>query len=74
MYKLVLTLIIFHVLMAKGAESLTLDWELAKCLVSKPALFLTYLSSLKGCRNYAVIFCVKKLQAFRNKTSFQPGE
>ena len=73
MYKLAFLFLVFHVVMAKGVQSLTLDWKLAKCLVSKPALFLTYLSSLTGCRNFAVIFCVKRLQAFQTKRLFGPG-
>ena len=52
-------------LVITSAESFELNWEIAKCLTSKPALFLTYLSSMTGTRYYAFSFCTKKMRAFR---------
>ena len=39
MYKLTKILLVFHVMVTMKVQSVTLDWRLARCLVSKPALF-----------------------------------
>ena len=64
MCKLSIIFLVFHEMLAMKVQSVTLDWRLARCLVSKPALFLTYLSSMTGYKNYAVTFCVSRLQDF----------
>ena len=52
-------------LLVTSAESFELNWELAKCLTSRPALFLTYLASMTGTRNYSYSYCNRKMRAFR---------